>query len=202
MSSFFNKINNNRNGNSNPFSLNNNTNNSFSSSFQTQQSKGFDNTDRPMGYQPRLIPMQPPNNHQQQNPNNVTQQTSNNSFQNNTDPSAQPNQSTVPNNFSFQKPQQGYNAPAPMSPQNLPAGYEQEFFTYHYPTTGEILKDLGLRVFEVVVGAAAVSAGQEVARFFSRRRFHPAIPQHDMYNQPNQPQNYGQHYPNNNIWRK
>ena len=200
MSTFFNKSNNNKNS---PFSFNNNTNSSFSSNFQTQQSKGFDNTDRPMGYLPRLVPVNQtsfqPNqaNGGQPQPN----QTSNNTTQ--TQPNPAPiNNQNQPNNFSFQKPQQNqYAPPAPMSPQNLPAGYEQEFFTYHYPTTGEIVKDLGLRVFEVVVGAAAVAAGQEVARFFSRRRFHPAIPQHDMYQQQ-QPQNHGQYYPNNNTWRK
>lgn len=191
MSTFFNKLSNNQNRSGSPFSINNNTNSFTSSNFQTQQSSGFDNTDRPMGYQPKMIPVTPFNgapqtSQQAQQPQNNTQQ-------------AQPN--VQQQNFSFQKPQQGYSAPAPMTPQNLPAGYEQEFFTYHYPTTGEIVKDLGLRVFEVVLGAAAVAAGQEVARFFSRRRFHPAIPQHDMYNQPNQPQNYGQFYPNNR-WRK
>jgi hypothetical protein len=195
LSTFFNKTNNKKNGN--PFSFNNNTESPRSSNFQTQQSNGYDNTDRPMGYQPRLIPINQPTH--QPTP------TLNSSPQQNPNPQEAPNprqSSPPPNDFSFQKPSgPQYSQPNPVTPNNLPVGYEQEFFTYQYPTTGEIVKDLGLRVFEVVVGAAAVAAGQEVARFFSRRRFNPAIPQHDMYQQ-NYPNNYGQHNPNNNIWKK
>lgn len=36
------------------------------------------------------------------------------------------------------------------------------------PTVGEILRDLGLRMLEVAIGAAA----QEIAYFFTKRRFH------------------------------
>jgi len=187
VSSLFGKINNN---NRSPFATgNNNTNNTF----QGSQSNGFDSTDRALGYSPQMVTVNPPNTFTQ-----PPQQT-------------QPQHAPTPG-FSFGAPQQqGYQPPLPQQPQ-LPQGYEQEFYTFHYPSKGEIAMDLGIRVFEVVIGAAAIAAGQEIAKFFSRRRIQPAIPQvYEQYykHPPNAPQNYGQqgnnqygNRPVNNPWRK
>jgi hypothetical protein len=46
--------------------------------------------------------------------------------------------------------------------------YEYEEFTFK-----DKLKDLGLRILEVGVGAAAYAIGEEVAHYFRKRRFFP-----------------------------
>jgi hypothetical protein len=40
------------------------------------------------------------------------------------------------------------------------------------PTFTEILKDLGLRMLEVSIAAAALAVGEEIAYFFRKRRFY------------------------------
>jgi len=45
-------------------------------------------------------------------------------------------------------------------------------YEWEPPSFVEILKDLGLRILEVSIAAAAYAAGEEVAYFFRRRRFY------------------------------
>jgi len=53
---------------------------------------------------------------------------------------------------------------------------QEDLHEWEPPTFGEILKDLGLRVLEVAVAAAAFAAGEEIAYFFRRRRLYPRKP--------------------------
>ena len=60
--------------------------------------------------------------------------------------------------------------PAAYSP---PATREQGvMYEYEPPMMREAFKELGLRMFEVILGAAARAAGDEVAYYFERRRFY------------------------------
>ena len=49
---------------------------------------------------------------------------------------------------------------------------EGDLYEWKPPGFSDILKDLGLRLLEVVIAAGAVAAGEEIAYFFKRRRFH------------------------------
>jgi hypothetical protein len=53
----------------------------------------------------------------------------------------------------------------PSSPQTQIARWEP-------PTFAEVMKDLGLRVLEVMIAAVADAIGREIAYFFSKRRFY------------------------------
>jgi hypothetical protein len=60
-----------------------------------------------------------------------------------------------------------------MAPQD--PGYVYE---WNPPTFMDILAELGLQVIEVVIAAGAYAAGQQIAYFFSSRRFYTQ----DMWN--------------------
>ena len=138
---------------------------------------------------------QPPTNVQP-----VAQQNHTNAVNNNNT-----NAGNTQNGFNFINPQpQGQPQQTRQPQQNLQPmqpqqNWVQEHYTYQYPTRGEIWGDLALRVFEVVIGAAAIAAGNEIAKFFSRRRFESPIRRNYEY-----PQNYHNNQNNNpnNWWQK
>jgi len=183
-----------------------NNNNIFNSNINNQSSNGFDNTDRPMGYKPQVhltnVQQVWPNQQQsnqsgdvQQQQNNVNTQPPNNNVTN-----------TVQQNggFQFQQPPQPQNTNVLQPQQNMAQQqvqqqpWTQEHYTYAYPSKGEIWGDLALRVFEVVIGAAAIAAGNEIARFFTRRRFQPTIRQ--IYEHPNNQVNSKNNNQHTNGW--
>lgn len=46
-----------------------------------------------------------------------------------------------------------------------------DVYEWKAPTFGDVLMDLGLRMLEVGIGAAAYAVGEEIAYFFKKRRF-------------------------------
>lgn len=48
---------------------------------------------------------------------------------------------------------------------------EGDLYEWKPPGFGDILADLGLRLLEVGVAAAAYAVGEEIAYFFKKRRF-------------------------------
>lgn len=53
----------------------------------------------------------------------------------------------------------------------VPTHESTDLYEWKPPSTSEILADLGLRVLEVAIAAAAYAAGEEIAYFFRQRRF-------------------------------
>lgn len=53
----------------------------------------------------------------------------------------------------------------------VPVQESTDLYEWRPPSTGEVLADLGLRVLEVAIAAAAYAAGEEIAYFFRQRRF-------------------------------
>ena len=175
MNSLFDKIRSDSNSSGWNLKDNNNTGNSM---FKGSQSRGFDATDREMGYQTVVNPVYP----------NITPEY----LQNNPTSQSAPKETHNNSGFTFSNPN-SENHPTPNNGQLTPPQqqqYTQEFYSFQYPSAREIMWDLAIRVGEVVIGAAAVAAGHEIAKFFSRRRFRPAIRQ--VY----EPQNFQSHNPN------
>jgi hypothetical protein len=72
-------------------------------------------------------------------------------------------------------PPEAVSSAQPQQPQaqQPPAVRQREVIQeFEPPTFTEILKDLGLRIVEVGFAAAALAVGQEIAYFFTRRRFY------------------------------